>query len=76
MKTKLLVITCILSLFIAFTNSYDARETEELSYAIAIGLDISDSPDEPLALTLQIAKPDSSDGSGTKITTESKNADA
>lgn len=73
MKTKLLVITCILSLFIAFTNSYDARETEELSYAIAIGLDLSDSPEEPLALTLQIAKPDSSgDSSGTKITTEAK----
>lgn len=73
MKTKLLVITCILSLFIAFTNSYDARETEELSYAIAIGLDLSDSPDEPLALTLQIAKPDSSgDSGGTKIKTEAK----
>jgi len=72
MKKKLLVITCILSLFIAFTSSYDARETEELSYAIAIGLDISDSEDEPLALTLQIAKPDSSGNSGTKIKTEAK----
>lgn len=73
MKKKLLVITCILTLFIAFSNSYDARETEELSYAIAIGLDISDSEEEPLALTLQIAKPDSEGNSGgTKIKTDVK----
>jgi len=72
MKKKLLVITCILTIILAFTSSYDARGTEELSYIIAIGLDKSDNPKEPLALSIQIAKPDTSESGGTKIKTETK----
>ena len=37
---------------------------------LAIGIDRSDSEKEPLALSIQIAKPDFSEGGGTKISTE------
>lgn len=72
MKKKLLIFAIILVICITFSSSYDVRGTEELSYAIAIGIDKSDSEDEPLELTLQIAKPDSSESGGTKIKTEIK----
>lgn len=73
MKKKLLIITCILTILLAFTKSYDVKGTEELSYIIAIGLDKSDSEKEPLSLTIQIAKPDTTgETGGTTIKTETE----
>lgn len=72
MKKILPIISIILMILITFVKEYDARSVEELSYVIALGIDKSDSKDEPLSLTIQIAKPDSSEGGGTKITTETK----
>lgn len=72
MKKKLLIFALILVVCITFSGSYDVRGTEELSYVIAIGIDKSDSEDEPIALTIQIAKSDSSESGGTKIKTDIK----
>lgn len=67
MKKTLLIISIILTVIITATQGYDVRGVEELSYVIAIGLDKSDSEEEPLKLTIQIAKPDASESGGTKI---------
>ncbi len=73
MKKILPIISIILIVLITFIKEYDARSVEELSYIIALGIDKSDSEEEPLSLSIQIAKPDSSDGGGgTKITTETQ----
>lgn len=62
-KTKYFLILCIL-----FTNltllsgCYDSRGIEELAYATALGLDISDN--KSLTLTLQFSIPSSSSDSG------------
>ena len=72
MKKKILVFALILVVCITFSSSYDVRGTEELSYVIAIGIDKSDSENEPLSLTVQIAKSDSSESGGTKIKTDIK----
>ena len=72
MKKKILIFALILIVCITFSGSYDVKGTEELSYVIAIGIDKSDSKDESIALTIQIAKPDSSESGGTKIKTDIK----
>ena len=72
MKKKILVFALILVVCITFSSSYDVKGTEELSYVIAIGIDKSDSETEPLSLTVQIAKSDSSESGGTKIKTDIK----
>lgn len=72
MKRLLPIISIILMVLITFIQEYDARSVEELSYVIAIGLDKSDSENVPLSLSIQIAKPDSSENGGTKIKTETK----
>ena len=72
MKKKILVFAIILVVCITFSSSYDVKGTEELSYVIAIGIDKSDSENEPLSLTVQIAKSDSSESGGTKIKTDIK----
>ena len=72
MKKKILIFALILVVCITFSSSYDVRGTEELSYVIAIGIDKSDSENEPLSLTVQIAKSDSSESGGTKIKTDIK----
>ncbi len=70
MKRILLIASLLLIILITFIEAYDARNVENLSYIIAIGIDKSDSEDEPLSLTIQIAKPDTSEGNGTKIKSE------
>ncbi len=70
MKKILLVTSLLLALLITFIEAYDVRNVESLSYVIAIGIDKSNSKDEPLSLTIQIAKPDTSEGNGTKIKSE------
>lgn len=70
MKKSLLVISLILTLLTTFSKSYDVRSTEKLSYIIAIGIDKSASGEEPLQLTIQIAKPDTAEPGGTKIKTD------
>lgn len=72
MRKYLLLISLLLLIIITFSETYDVRGVEELSYVLAIGIDKSDSPEEPLALTIQIVKPDTSQGGGTKKTTEIK----
>ncbi len=70
MKKILLITAIILTILITFIEAYDARDVENISYIIAIGIDKSDSKEEPLRLSIQIAKPDTSEGNGTKITTQ------
>lgn len=72
MKKTLLVISIILTIIVTFANSYDVRGVEELSYVIAIGLDKSDSAEEPIELTVQIAEPAPSESGGSKIKTNVK----
>lgn len=72
MKKTILISAIIFAVCVTFASSYDVRGTEELSYIIAIGIDKSDSQSEPYELTIQIAKPDSSESGGTKITTDVK----
>ena len=72
MRKTLVAISLLLLIISTFSSAYDVRSVEELSYVIAIGIDKSDSELEPLCLTLQIAKPDLSDGGGTKISSEIK----
>lgn len=63
MKKRFFAITCIL-LITLFTLSgcYDARGIEELAYATAIGLDVSDN--KTLSLTIQFSIPSSNSESG------------
>lgn len=70
MKKTLLIFAMIITVLITVSENYDARSVETLSYVIAIGLDKSESEDEELKLTIQIAKPDSSESGGTKIKSE------
>ncbi len=58
---KCFIICTLLILLFSLTGCYDARGIEELAYAVAIGLDISENNE--LELTLQFAKTGSS-GSG------------
>ena len=60
-KIILLLCTLLITLF-NLTGCYDARGVEDLAYATAIGLDISD--DNNLSLTLQFSIPNSSSESG------------
>lgn len=75
MRKYLLIIALILTILISFFSAYDVRGVEQLSYVIAIGIDKSDSEKEPFSLTIQIAKPDSSESGGTKIKTETETID-
>ena len=68
----MILISLIILIIITFSAHNDVRSVEELSSVLAIGLDISDSEQEPLSLTIQIVKPDTSEGGGTKIKTETK----
>lgn len=70
MKKTLLILALILTILITFFSAYDVRGVEDLSYVIALGIDKSDSEDEPYSLTIQTAKPDSSESGGTKIKTD------
>ena len=70
MRKILILISLFLLIFITFSSTYDVRSVEDLSYVLALGIDISDSQEEPLLLSIQIAKPDFSEGGGTKITSE------
>lgn len=70
MKKTLLIFAMIITVLITVSENYDARSVETLSYVIAIGLDKSESEEEELKLTIQIAKPDSSESGGTKIKSE------
>ena len=63
MKTKLILILCILSILLTcLCGCYDAHSIENLAYATAIGLDVSE--DNILSLTLQFSIPSSSSDSG------------
>jgi len=63
MKKRFLVITCILIITLfSLSGCYDARSIEELAYATAIGLDISDN--KTLTLTIQFSIPSSNSESG------------
>lgn len=58
MKIKTLSILCILSIILTLLSGcYDARGIEELAYATAIGLDVSEN--NMLNLTIQISLPNS-----------------
>ena len=70
MKKFLILFSLFLLIIITFASTYDVRSVEELSYVLAIGIDHSNSEKEPLTLSIQIAKPDYSEGGGTKISTE------
>lgn len=75
MKKTLLIFALILTILITFFSAYDVRGVEDLSYVIALGIDKSDSEDEPYSLTIQTAKPDSSESGGTKIKTDIQTVD-
>lgn len=75
MKKTLLIFALILTILITFFSAYDVRGVEDLSYVIALGIDKSDSKDEPYSLTIQTAKPDSSESGGTKIKTDIQTVD-
>lgn len=75
MKKTLLIFALILTILITFLSAYDVRGVEDLSYVIALGIDKSDSKDEPYSLTIQTAKPDSSESGGTKIKTDIQTVD-
>lgn len=63
MKTKIISIICILLItLISLTGCYDARGIEELAYATAIGLDVSDN--KILSFTIQFSIPSSNSESG------------
>lgn len=63
MKRKFIAILCILLItLISLTGCYDARSIEELAYATAIGLDVSDN--KILSFTIQFSIPSSSSDSG------------
>ena len=72
MKKTILISAIIFAVCITFASSYDVRGTEELTYIIALGIDKSNSEDEPFTLSIQIAKPNSSESGGTQITTETQ----
>lgn len=75
MKKTLLIFALILTILITFFSAYDVRGVEDLSYVIALGIDKSYSKDEPYSLTIQTAKPDSSESGGTKIKTDIQTVD-
>lgn len=63
MKRKIISIICILIItLISLTGCYDARGIEELAYATAIGLDVSDN--KILSFTIQFSIPSSNSESG------------
>ncbi len=63
MKTKLFLILCILLITLtSLSGCYDSRGIEDLAYATAMGLDVSDK--KALTLTLQFSIPSSSSESG------------
>lgn len=72
MKKTILISAIIFAVCITFASSYDVRGTEELTYIIALGIDKSNSEDEPYTLSIQIAKPNSSESGGSQITTETQ----
>lgn len=72
MKKSLILISIVLTILITFFKGYDVRGVEQLSYIVAIGMDKSDSKDETIELTIQLAKPDSSENGSTKIKSETQ----
>lgn len=70
MKKIILTTALALSILISFIQAYDATGVEQYSYIIAFGIDKSDSEEEPIKLSIQVAKPDSGESGGTKIQTE------
>lgn len=63
MKMKLISLICILVLtLISLTGCYDSRSIEDLAYATAIGLDVSEN--KILSFTIQFSIPSSSSESG------------
>lgn len=64
LKKKFIIGTLILFVIIAFLESYDVRGVEELSYVIAIGIDVSTENENNIILTIQTAttKPQESGG--------------
>lgn len=64
LKKKFIIGTLILFVIIAFLESYDVRGVEELSYVIAIGIDVSENNENNILLTIQVAttKPQESGG--------------
>ncbi len=63
MKTKLFLILCILLITVTLLSGcYDSRGIEDLAYATAIGLDVSEN--SILSLTFQFSIPSSSSESG------------
>ena len=72
MKKFIILFSLFLLIIVTFASTYDVRSVEDLSYVLAIGIDKSDQEEEPLSLTIQIAKPDFSEGGGTKIMAETQ----
>ena len=64
LKKKFIIGTLILLVIIAFLEYYDVRGVEELSYVIAIGIDVSEENENNIILTVQVAttKPQESGG--------------
>ena len=56
-KKKFIIILVISFLILAFTESYDIKEIEDLDYVIAIGFDKSKKNPDNYSITFQIAKP-------------------
>ena len=67
---KCFIICTLLILLFSLTGCYDARGIEELAYAVAIGLDISENNE--LELTLQFAKTGSSGSEGSEGSSQSE----
>lgn len=72
MKTKSFLILCILLIILtSLSGCYDARGIEDLAYATALGLDVSES--KTLSLTIQISIPSSNSESGSSQSSKTDN---
>ena len=52
MRKILILISLFLLILVTFSTTYDVRSVEDLSYVRALGIDISDSQEEPLSKDL------------------------
>jgi len=68
-KRRITVILLILFFAVGIFNSYDARGIEELSYVIAIGLDKSETDENNILITIQVASSNPSASGSTSLKT-------
>lgn len=67
-KKYFLIFLITLFFILAFIHSYDVEGIEDLDYVIAIGIDQSETDENNIVLTLQIAKPKGGDNSSNSET--------